>query len=364
MRHASGTELTSPSRSFNNAEVIRNDLRSHVIRAIHACRGATLKTIRTKTTGIATVLLTVATATGAVGLGAAEASQSSRSPTPHSITKAITVQITSSVANPGDVVIQDVAGAKFATCVGPKKKGTLSCVVHVPSSKTAVFVAQSRKGAGFASWAGACGSVPGPVCAVFVLANTRVLVKFGAASSKATVAPTLDTVEGDTPSCSGYLDAQTVNAAGFAANTPVTLKDDGHLVASGTTSGTGTAQLSYTTLSEPGIYRILAATAGATTLKTDVYNAGSVCSYWNGIGTGTVNFKVLGTDFDAKSKITIRFGKSTATFAKTGSTGAFTVNTPNYACKAGTMVNLDISAIRGAGTRFSRTFDYAFLVTC
>ena len=135
-------------------------------------------------------------------------------------------------------------------------------------------------------------------------------------------------------------------------------------MASSTTSNTGTAQLSYLTLSEPGIYRLLAVKAGATTLKTDVYNAGSVCSNWNGIGTGTVNFKVVGTDFDAKSRVTIRFGKSKATLATTDSTGAFTVTTPNYACKAGTIVNLDISAIRGAGTRFSRTFGYAFVVTC
>jgi hypothetical protein len=312
---------------------------------------------------ISVLLVTFATVSGAIGFGEAGATQSILRGT-RSSTNTVTVKVSSTVAHPGKVVIQDDSGTVLATCNGPKAKGTTSCVVHLPSSKTAVFVARPAKGASFKSWAGACGSVPGPVCALFISAKTRVLIQFIKASSRTSAVPTLNAVEGDTAGCSGYLDTQTVNAAGFAANTPVTLKDDGHLVASGTTTNAGTAPLSYTTLSEPGIYRILTVTTGPSTAKTDVYNVGSVCSYWNGIGTGTVNFKVEGTDFDAKSRVTIRFGSSTATLAKTDSTGAFTMTTPNYSCKAGNNVKLDISAIRGEGSRFSRKFDYAFAVVC
>jgi hypothetical protein len=252
----------------------------------------------------------------------------------------------------------------LATCPGPKTKGSTKCAAHLPSSATAIFVAQAAKGASIKSWAGACGSAPGPVCAFYVTAKAKVLISYVRSSSKTSAVPTLNAVEGDTSGCSGYLDAQTVNATGLTPNVAVTLKDDGHLVTSGTTSPTGTAQLSYTALSEPGVYRNLAVTTGSSAAKTDVYNAGSVCSNWNGIGTGTVNFKVVGSDFDAKSRVTVRFGTAKATLATTDSTGAFTVTTPNYACKVGTTVKLDISAIRGAGTRFSRTFDYAFSVVC
>ena len=311
---------------------------------------------------ISTMLLTIAMASGAFGLSGAGAAQTRIGATVS--TKTVTVQISSTVAHPGLVVIKDIAGTVLATCAGPKTRGTTKCVAHLPSNATAIFVAQPTKGAGVKSWSNACSSVPGPVCALKITAKTKVGVRFGRSSSKTTAVPTLDSVEGDTSGCSGYLDMQTVNAAGLKANVPVTLKDDGHLVASGTTTVEGTAELSYTTLSEPGIYRTLAVSAGASSAKTDVYNVGSVCSYWNGIGTGTVNFKVVGSDFDSKSKVTIRFGASKATTATSDSTGAFTVTTPNYSCKAGSTVNLDITAVRGAGTRLSRTFDYAFVVVC
>jgi hypothetical protein len=279
-------------------------------------------------------------------------------------TKTVTVQISSTVAHPGSVVIQNIGGTVLTTCTGPKTAGTTTCVTHLPSNATAIFVVRSNKGVGIKSWSNACKSTPGPVCALTINARAKLGVNLSRSSSKSTAVPTLDSVEGDTTGCSGYLDAQTVNATGLNASVPVTLKDDGRLVASGTTTVNGTAKLSYTTLSEPGVYRTLALAAGVRSAKTDVYNVGSVCSNWNGIGTGTVNFKVEGSDFDSKSKVTVRFGTSTATSVTSDSTGAFTVTTPNYSCKAGTPVNLVITAVRGAGTRFSRMFDYAFAVVC
>jgi hypothetical protein len=120
-----------------------------------------LKTPRTKSTGIVSVLLTIATATGALGLNAAGAAQSAQSVGTHSSTTAVTVKISSTVAHPGKVVIQEVGGTNLGTCFGPKKKGTTSCVIHVPTSKTAVFVAQPSTRVGLKSWAGACGSAPG-----------------------------------------------------------------------------------------------------------------------------------------------------------------------------------------------------------
>jgi hypothetical protein len=173
------------------------------------------------------MLFTLATVSGSVGLGEAGAAQSAAHRVgTHSSTNTVTVQITSTVARPGSVVIQDNAGTVLATCTGPRSKGTTSCVVHLPSNKTAVFVARPAKKAGFKSWAGACGSVPGPVCALLISSKTRVLIRFNRSSTKTSAVPTLNAVEGDTPGCSGYLDAQTVNSAGFAANAHVTLKDD------------------------------------------------------------------------------------------------------------------------------------------
>ena len=309
-----------------------------------------------------TMLLAIAITSGAFGLSGAGAAQTRVRA--NVSTKFVTVQISSTVAHPGNVVIQDIAGTVLATCTGPKTRGTTTCVTHLPSNATAIFVAQPTKGVGIKSWSKACKSAPGPVCALTINAKARLGVQFARSSSKTTAVPTLDSVEGDTTGCSGYLDTQTVNATGLKASVPVTLKDDGHLMATGTTTVSGTAQLSYTTLSEPGIYRTLAVAAGVTTAKTDAYNVGSVCSNWNGIGTGTVSFKVVGSDFDSKSKVTIRFGTSTATTVRSDSTGAFTVTTPNYSCKAGTPVNLVITAVRGAGTPFSRTFNYAFAVVC
>jgi hypothetical protein len=308
------------------------------------------------------MLLTIAITGGAFGMSGAGAAQTRVRA--NASTKTVTVQISSTVAHPGIVVIQGITGTVLATCKGPKTRGTTTCVTHLPSNTTAIFVAQPAKGVGIKSWSNACKSVPGAVCALTINAKTKLGVQFARTSSKTTAVPTLDAVEGDTTGCSGYLDTQTVNATGLKASAPVTLKDDGHLVASGTTTVSGTAQLSYITLSEPGIYRTLAVAAGVSAAKTDVYNVGSVCSNWNGIGTGTVNFKVVGSDFDSKSKVSVRFGTSKATTATSDSTGAFTVTTPNYSCKAGTPVNLVITAVRGAGTRFSRPFDYAFAVVC
>lgn len=324
-----------------------------------------MKSFGLKSAGIVCILVTIVTATGALGIGSAGAARSStHGVVGHAGTKAVTVQMTSIAGRRGRVTVQDVSGTVLGTCSGPWKKKTATCVVKVPVSATAVFVAQPLKGAGFQGWTAACGRVPGPVCALFISSKTKVIAQFGRPSSKASAVPTLNAVEGDTSGCSGYLDSETVNGTGFKANTAVSLKDDGHTVAAGTTTNTGSAKLSYTTSSEPGIYRKLVMTAGSTTAKTDIYNAGSVCSYWNGIGTGTVSFKVVGSDFDAASTVTVRFGASTAVPATADATGAFTVTTPQYACTAGTTMSLDISAIRGAHTHFSRTFNYVFAVVC
>jgi hypothetical protein len=321
-----------------------------------------LKRFGLKSSGVISLLLTIGMATGAAGISSAAAAQARAGS--RASTKAITVQVSSTVAKPGQVSLEDVSGTVFGTCVGPKSKGTATCVIHVPSDKTVVLLAQPLSRASFKSWAAACRYVPGPVCALFVTSRTRVTASFGARSSKPVAVPTLVAVEGDTSGCSGYLDAEIVNGSGFPANAAVTLKDNGHVVASGTTTGSGGARLSYTVKSEPGIYRSLVMASGSHIAKTDIYNAGSVCSYWNGTGTGTVSFKVVGTDFDAKSKVTVQFGTNKGVIGTADLTGAVTVNTPNYTCKKGTMVNLTITAIRGAKTHFSRSFEVVTAGTC
>lgn len=316
-----------------------------------------------KTWGTRVIVLASLVAICAAGTGPVDAAvhgQTVRS----AATRIVALQVDSTFAKPGSVQVQDVSGTVLATCKGKNSPGSVTCIVHVPNAKSVVFVAEPHLAGEFKSWTAACGSAPGRVCALRVTSNVHVVSNFGSPTHAPSAVPTLNAVDGDTTGCTGTSDSQEVFGARFPGSASVTLKDDGHLVASGTTTVSGTATLSYTTTSEPGIYRTLVMKASGKTAKTDVYNVGSVCSYWNGIGTGTVNFKVVGSDFDATSKVAVTFGSHSAVGAATDASGAFTVTTPNYACAAGATRNLVISARRGAGSKFSRPFSYTFVVTC
>jgi hypothetical protein len=299
-------------------------------------------------------------AAGASPVDAAVHGQAVRS----AATRIVALQVDSTFAKPGSVQVQDVGGTVLATCKGKKSPGSVTCIVHVPYAKSVVFVAKPNVAGEFKKWTAACGSAPGPVCALRVTSNVHVVSNFGAPTHAPYAVPTLNAVDGDTTGCTGTSDSQKVFGAALPGSASVTLKDDGHLVASGTTTVSGKATLSYTATSEPGIYRKLVMKALGKSATTDVYNVGSVCSYWNGIGTGTVSFKVVGSDFDATSKVGVTFGSHSAVGAATDASGAFTVTTPNYACTAGATKNLLISAKRGVGSKFARPFTYTFVVTC
>ncbi|MFZ0667893.1 MAG: hypothetical protein WAM97_19250, partial [Acidimicrobiales bacterium] len=82
-------------------------------------------------------------------------------------------------------------------------------------------------------------------------------------------------------------------------------------LASRSTDDSGSAQLSCTANSEPGIYRTLVMATSGSSATTDIYNEGSYClDEQNGTGTGTVSFEVVATDLDADGTGTIRFANN------------------------------------------------------
>ena len=284
-----------------------------------------------------------------------------------STTTVVTVEVSSPFANPGDVQVQDVNGNVLATCQGSASPGTATCTIGVPASSGILLIAQPANVGGFKDWTGKCGLAPGPICHIFVgSAAVSAVGHFGSSPPTPSAVPTTVSVFGNTAGCSGFSPPITVNGTGFPATTAVTLSDDGQQVASGTTDGSGFAQLSYTGNSEPGVYRNLVMGAGALTATTDIYNEGSFClDEQNGTGTGTVSFQVVAADLDANTATgTIKFANNPPVPAPTNGTGAFTVTTPGFACRAGASRNLVIKDIRGAGTRSAYHGTTVFAITC
>jgi hypothetical protein len=282
-----------------------------------------------------------------------------------STTSVVTVKVESTAGSPGDVQVQDSSGDVIATCQGSNSAGSETCKVDVTTGKGIVLVAQPVTPGTFVDWTGACRSVPGPICHESVTQNLKAVGHFTSTPTAPSAATTTTFVEGDATGCSGFDDGITVDGTGFPAMTSVTLTDDGQQVASGTTDDSGSAQLSYTANSEPGIYRTLVMATSGSTATTDIYSEGSYClDEENGQGTGTVSFEIVATDLDAHGTGTIQFANKTQVKTKATGSGTYTVTTPSYACKSGATKNLVIRNIRGAGTPFSFADVVPFAVTC
>jgi hypothetical protein len=282
-----------------------------------------------------------------------------------STTSVVTVKVESTAGSPGDVQVQDASGDVIATCQGSSSPGTANCKVDVTTGEGILLVAQPTTPGTFTNWTGACSSVPGPICHESVTKDLKVVGHFAATPTAPSAAPTTTFVEGDATGCSGFDDGITVDGTGFPAATQVTLTDDGQQVVSSTTDDGGSAQLTYTANSEPGIYRTLVMSTSGSTATTDIYNEGSYClAEENGQGTGTVSFELVATDLDAHGTGTIQFESKTPVKTKANASGTYTVTTPGYACKSGASKNLVIANVRGAGTPFSFDDVVTFDVTC
>jgi hypothetical protein len=297
-------------------------------------------------------------ALGAVGVVPAGAATST--------TVNLTVEVASPFANPGDVQVQDVNGNVLATCQGSSSPGTATCPIKVPANTGILVIAQPLTAGAFKDWTAACSSAPGPICHLKIGTHSQKVVgHFGSTPPTQSAVTTMPSVFGDTPGCSGFSPPVTVNGTKFPVATAVTLSDDGQQVASGTTDNNGFAQLSYTATSEHGVYRTLVMGAGGLTAATDIFNEGSFClDQQNGIGTGTVSFQVVGADLDANSTGTVQFANNTPVKAPADASGAFTVTTPGYKCKAGASKNLVIKDVRGAGTPAAYQGKTVFAITC
>ena len=160
----------------------------------------------------------------------------------------------------------------------------------------------------------------------------------------------------------------TVSGSGFPANTPVTLSDDGNVVASGSTDDDGNAQLTDGPGgSEPGIYRTLAMSAGDATATTDLFNAADICvtTTTTPHEQGTISLTINASGLDANSdEVSLRFKDHDLVPIDADSTGAGTATSPPYTCKPGKSYSAKVSGDRGSGTEEQYTFLYEFMVTC
>jgi hypothetical protein len=280
-------------------------------------------------------------------------------------TVVVTVEVASPFPNPGDVQVQQTDGTVLATCQGSSSAGRATCQVSVAADKGILLVAQPLKAGGFKGWTARCSSAPGPICHIQVGKSAEKAVgHFGSAPPTPSAVTTTSSVFGNTPGCSGFSGPVTVNGTGFPSSTAVTLSDDGHQMASGSTDTNGFVQLSYTANSEPGVYRNLVMGAGGLTATTDIFNSGSFCYYQTGAGTGTDSFQVVGADLDANSTGTIQFANNPPVPAVADASGAYTVTTPSYACPAGATRNLVVKDVRGAGTPAAYHGTSTFAVVC
>ncbi len=146
------------------------------------------------------------------------------------------------------------------------------------------------------------------------------------------------------------------------------LTDDGTFVASGTTGANGDVTLSYSSSSEPGVYRELAVQAGNQIAQTDIYNT-LVWTWGEGNqGTGAIFFVINETDMDANlirnyvqfdsnppRPINFTTGSATQGYAQ--------IQTPAYPCSPGAPGTIRIYGARGAGLQ-RYTYDFSIPITC
>jgi hypothetical protein len=280
----------------------------------------------------------------------------------------VTVNVTASVANPGSVILETNGGTIISSCLGASTPGTATCTIPVTANSGVLLYAQANPGKAFSLWQGTtqCKAAPGPVCHVEVYtAGVTVTARYGVTGPGPIVTTTKPAVVGDTAMCvTTGSDTVTANGTGFPATTPITLSDNGHQVASGTTDSSGFAQLTYTAASEAAVYRTLIMGAGAQTATTDVFAISEFCQYQT-VANGKISLNVVITDMDAnRTQDFYKFG----THAKIGvSANAFGVGSaasPAYACAPGTVTPFVLTGKRGTGTPAAFHFTNGYNITC
>jgi len=286
-------------------------------------------------------------------------------------TVTLKVQIATDNASKNDtVLLTDTLGNTLATCQSAGSQ-TKTCKVQVSMQKGVVLSAQPDLGEAFQSFSGAnCQYAPGPVCHVQMYASNRtVTVQFGAATAGPIVTTTSPVALGQSSACTYGNGTVTVNGSGFAANSPATLSDDGTQVASGSTDGSGFAQLSYNASSEPGVYRQLTMSVAGQSVSTDVYNGGTFCWSVTGTGSGTITITVAENDLDAnKVETHFQFGSNTPVPLKFG--GAANAQAgigqghASYACPSGQAASFVLYGKRGVNTPSAYSYSITVSFTC
>lgn len=294
---------------------------------------------------------------------------------PSTVTLTVTVR-DGNVGKQNAVQVTDLSNNVLGVCQQSTAAKKTTCDVQVPVNKSVVVAAQAAPGEAFQWFTGSgCASAPGPVCHIAIgTSNQSVKARFDTALLGPTITTAKPLVYAGSPTLSlagiGYsgYDLVQVNGTGFKANAPAKLTDDGKTVATGTTDGSGNVALQYTAASEPGIYRDLVVKVGNKTAQTDVYNT-LVWAWGEGDqGSGSIFFVVNETDMDANEvENYVQFNGNTPVpidFSDGSATQGYAqINTPHYACAAGSSATLRIYGARGTGAQ-RYTYDFSFPITC
>jgi hypothetical protein len=280
----------------------------------------------------------------------------------------MTVKVTATIANPGSVILETNGGTIISSCLGASTPGTATCSIPVAPNSGVLLYAQANPGKAFNVWQGTaqCKAAPGPVCHVEVYtAGVTVTARYGVIGAGPIVTTTKPAVVGDTAACvTTGSDTVTANGTGFPATTPITLSDNGHQVASGTTDSSGFAQLIYTATSEAAVYRTLVMGAGAQTATTDVFAISEFCQYQT-VANGKISLNVVITDMDAhRTQDFYKFGTHPKIGVSANASGVGSAASPAYACAPGTVTPFVLTGKRGTGTPAAFHFTNGYNITC
>lgn len=275
----------------------------------------------------------------------------------------VRITVSSRHADAGKVLIENtVQTATYGTCVAPSTPGSKTCTISVPTRAGVLVIAQPASRKALGTWTGTCAGAPGPVCHIQAGGNgktTATAVTLVRAGSGPAVSASPDYVFGPTPNACGGGAGTTVSGAGFPANSQAKLRDDGHVVASTKTDGSGNVTFAYTpATSEPGVYRTLTITASSHSAGTDVYNSGHFCIVSSSPSPGMDTLTADVSDLDANSSDNyIQVAGQAPTVIKADATGAGSATTPAFACTAGNSVTYRLYGVRGKGTSAKYSYD-------
>ena len=282
----------------------------------------------------------------------------------------VTITVNSKQASPGAVEVTNNIGSNvYGTCAGAQSHGGVSCNISVPANSGVLLIAQPSPGEQVEKWTGPCSGTPGDVCHVQSGAgatSTSVAVKLSRSVSGAPeVSLSNPEMAGSGPNGCVPGESVTASGSGFPVNSAATLRDDGNVVASGSTDSSGNVSLTDGPgLGEPGVYRVLTLEVGGVTASNDVYNSGFFCVTQFTTG-GTIAVRVDASGLDANSSSTsITFPGQTPVQVVADSTGSGSTTTPYYSCTPGNQYGVAFTGTRGAGSHQAYTFSATLNVTC